>query len=169
MKSCVNLMSRLFEQPEEYVACYLDMYYQLRVRYEAEKDGLDGGQFVNRPYDADGGESVGAVHERPADAAQRPNKEKPAEVSIAKKPRPSRNANTAAHDAAVFKRAVRERLTAARKNGLTTGAIQEAAGPHSPLTHGKLMDILEGRVVGIDVYRELDRALDKLEASPPGD
>jgi hypothetical protein len=34
VKSCVNLLSRLFEQPEDYVACYLDLYYQVRRRWE---------------------------------------------------------------------------------------------------------------------------------------
>ena len=37
LSSCVNLLSRLFNVPENYTACYLDMYYQLRLQYEAEK------------------------------------------------------------------------------------------------------------------------------------
>ena len=41
VKSCVNLLSRLFEQPEEYVACYLDLYYQVRQRWE-ESEALSG-------------------------------------------------------------------------------------------------------------------------------
>ena len=43
VRSCVNLFARLFEQPEEYVACYLDMYYQLRRAWEDGKHRRDTG------------------------------------------------------------------------------------------------------------------------------
>lgn len=36
VRSCVKLMSMLFEQPEEYVAYFLDLYYQVRCAYERE-------------------------------------------------------------------------------------------------------------------------------------
>ena len=35
VRSCVRLMSTLFEQPERYVAYYLDRYYQVRCLYES--------------------------------------------------------------------------------------------------------------------------------------
>lgn len=37
VRSCVELMSMLFEQPTEKVAYYLDLYYQVRRVYETEK------------------------------------------------------------------------------------------------------------------------------------
>ena len=38
VQSCVKLMSMLFEQPEKYVAFYLDLYYQVRLAYERGRE-----------------------------------------------------------------------------------------------------------------------------------
>lgn len=70
--------------------------------------------------------------------------------------------NHHAAGAAAYKRAVRERYLKAREAGLTTGRILEEAG--EDLTDGNLLDIWEGRVVSIAIYRKLEAVLDKLEA-----
>lgn len=73
VRSCVNLFARLFETPEDYVACYLDMYYQLRLRWEEEKHaaevnaaGADAAH-PQRPDEGSGREAElsPAAHQRP--------------------------------------------------------------------------------------------------------
>lgn len=60
------------------------------------------------------------------------------------------------------KLAIRERLLEARKNGLTNPQLlKESDGQ---FTEDDLWKIVEGHVVGIAIYREVNAALDRLEA-----
>ena len=57
---------------------------------------------------------------------------------------------------------IRERLLEARRNGLTTPQLLKASD--GQFTEDDLWKIVEGHVVGIAIYREVNAALDRLEA-----
>ena len=78
------------------------------------------------------------------------------------KPRPSRIGNTSGHDAAVFKRQVRDRLEAVRTKGVSTPEIIKAA-PAGSMKESDIYMILQGHVIKIDIYRALDEALRHFE------
>ena len=82
--------------------------------------------------------------------------------------RPSQNGNTHAKDAAVFKREVRDWLLELREKGVTLDAIA-AAGLGTGYTAGDVLSILEGRVLGITVYRAIAAALEKVEVDGKGE
>jgi hypothetical protein len=132
VKSCVNLLSRLFEQPEDYVACYLDLYYQVRRRWEESKT------------------PSGAARQLPQGGSQETKKKRD----------PASYVNTAAHDAAVYKRGVRERFMQARQDGLSTPQVLAAA--EGRVQEADVWKIIKGHQCGVDVYRELEKALDRL-------
>ena len=74
-------------------------------------------------------------------------------------PRPSQIGNTRCHDAAVFKRQVRDRLEAARKKGVSAPEIVRAATKAGAFTANNIYEILEGKELKIEIYRALDEAL----------
>lgn len=150
VRSCVNLFSRLFEVPEDYVACYLDMYYQLRLRMEGTAaGGEDSSSALRAPSPQGEGKTEADGGTATDDGA--------AEKGRSVKRRSASYANTAARDAAVFKRAVRERFLTARQDGLATPQILEAA--EGRITEADVWKIIQGHNVAVDVYRELDRVL----------
>ena len=103
-------------------------------------------------------DEAAAVEREPGPAAK-------AAMEIPKVKRPERVGNTAAHDAAMFKRQVRDRLTELRSKGVTSADILAAAPKNGPLTQDRLMAILSARLAGIEVYRVLDEVLTKFEGS----
>ena len=78
------------------------------------------------------------------------------------KPRPSQVGNTRGHDAAVFKRQVRDRLEALRKKGVSAPELVKAA-PAGSVKESDIYMILQGHVIKIDIYRALDEALRHFE------
>lgn len=74
-------------------------------------------------------------------------------------PRPSQVGNTRSRDAAVFKRQVRDRLEAVRKKGVSAPEIVRAATKAGAFTESNVYDILEGKVLRIEIYRALEEAL----------
>ena len=98
------------------------------------------------------------------DEAKSLPKDAPSQAAAPEKPvkRPSQIGNTRVHDAAVFKRQVRDRLEAARKNGVSAPEIIKAA-PGGEVTPDRIYSMLEGRVLKIEVYRALDKALRHFE------
>lgn len=78
-------------------------------------------------------------------------------------PRPSQIGNTRCHDAAVFKRQVRDRLQAVRKKGVIAPEIVRAATKAGAFTANNIYEILEGKVLKIEIYRALDEALRHFE------
>ena len=78
-------------------------------------------------------------------------------------PRPSQIGNTRSRDAAVFKRQVRDRLAAVRQKGVSAPEIVKAATTAGAFTANNLYEILEGKVLRIAIYRELDEALRRFE------
>lgn len=77
-------------------------------------------------------------------------------------PRPSQIGNTRGHDAAVFKRQVRDRLEAARKKGVSAPELVRAAGAGT-VKEDDIYMILQGHVIKIAAYRALDEALRHFE------
>ena len=194
VRSCVNLFSRLFEVPENYVACYLDMYYQLRLRSEQGDNAQSaaGTQNPQPPYQTkrtmndltpeiegedkasppDDGE---AGKEAPPGGTktERRREEKFQEVLASVNAgapccdgRGSRSyGNHNAANAAADKRRIRERLMQMREAGLSTPAIIKAANGN--LTHDEIHAIIEAQPVPIAVYRVLDGVLETLAGAAP--
>jgi hypothetical protein len=172
VKSCVNLLSRLFEQPEDYVACYLDLYYQVRRRWEESE--TPSGAARQLPHGGSQGERVPpsmregdreAVEGAPTGTAETPSgaaRQLPRGGSqeTKKKRDPASYANTVAHDAAVYKRGVRERFMAARAKGLSLPELIRAS--EGNVTEGDLWKVINAHNLGIQHYRDIDAALDRL-------
>ena len=79
------------------------------------------------------------------------------------KPRPQAVGNTISHDAADFKRHVRDRLEAVRKKGVSAPELIRTAPTGVALTANNIYEILEGKVLKIEIYRALDEALRHFE------
>jgi len=78
-------------------------------------------------------------------------------------PRPSQVGNTRSRDATVFKRQVRDRLEAVRKKGVSAPELVKAATTAGAFTANNIYEILEGKVLKIEIYRALDEALRHFE------
>ena len=78
-------------------------------------------------------------------------------------PRPSQIGNTRCHDAAVFKRQVRDRLEAVRQKGVSAPELVKAATKAGAFTANNIYEILEGKVLKIEIYRALEEALRHFE------
>lgn len=183
LRSVVNLLSRLFEQPEEYVACYLDLYYFVRqeaerrkvetqppylTRADAEKllmelIGRKLGAFEAKqltaapltPEDRAGLLNAFSVAAAPLSAA---GPEQPPKADEPEK-KPGVNANKAA---AEEKRRIIARLEKARADGIKLKQLSDAV--YGAVTSDQIQMILARERVPISVYRDLDRALDKAGA-----
>lgn len=196
VRSCVNLFSRLFEVPENYVACYLDMYYQLRLRSEQGDNARSaaGAQNPQPPYwtkrtmndlmpeiEGEGKASPPDDGEAGKEAppggtkTERRREEKFQEVleSVnAGAPfcdgRGSKSyGNHNAANAAADKRRIRERLMQMRETGLSMPEILKAG--RGMITEDSVRAIINARPVPISVYRDLDEILETLAAEAPGD
>ena len=194
VRSCVNLFSRLFEVPENYVACYLDMYYQLRLRSEQGDNARSaaGTQNPQPPYrtkrtmndltpEIEGKDKASppddgeAGKEAPPGGTktERRREEKFLEVLASVNAgapccdgRGSKSyGNHNAANAATDKRRIRERLMQMREAGLSTPAIIKAANGN--LTHDEIHAIIEAQPVPIAVYRVLDGVLETLAGAAP--
>lgn len=78
------------------------------------------------------------------------------------KPRPQAVGNTRGHDAAAFKRQVRDRLEVVRKKGVSAPELVKAA-PAGSVKESDIYMILQGHVIKIDIYRAIDEALRHFE------
>ena len=168
----MNLFARLFETPEEYVACYLDMYFQLRLRWEEEKGriatpacaqtSLECRTLPARQNAPTAKDEAADAEDDEAKAEAEPLKENRIKRQSGKgKPRPSYIGNTRSHDAAVFKRQVRERMLEMRKRGLTTPLIVKKGNAN--ITEQQISDILAAKPVPVAEYRVLEAVLDMIE------
>lgn len=183
LRSVVNLLSRLFEQPEEYVACYLDLYYFVRqeaerrkaetqppylTRADAEKllmeligrklGASEAKQLTETLLTQEGRErnlNAFSVAAAPLSAA---GPEQPPDVDRPEK-KPGVNANKAA---AEEKRRIIARLEKARADGVTTNQIVNIA--NGAITSDQIYMILARERLPIAVYRVLDASLDQLDA-----
>lgn len=158
VQAAVNLMAAVAKLDERRLAYWLDMYYQLRCRYECDKELAPlkevffPGLSVERlsPADPPAG-SADEADSQGADVAA-PEVQDGGEVS----PVPESPAAKAAQE----KRRIRERFMQARADGITLGAIRKAA--NGSITEDSLRDIIESKPVPVAVYRVLDKSLDTL-------
>lgn len=156
VQAAVNLLAAVTKLDERKLAYWLDMYYQLRCRYEAAKAHA---LFVapappDDPEDARDQTGDGSADEADPQEADVAAPEVPdgGEVS----PVPESPAAKAAQE----KRRIRERFMQARADGVTLGAIRKAAS--GCITEDSLRDIIESKPVPVAIYRVLDKSLDQL-------
>lgn len=131
------------------------------------KDQAAGGQHPPPKETEDGGRIISAPTEKTEAASEAEAPEPLRENRIKRQggkgtPRPSQVGNTRGHDAAVFKRQVRDRLVAVREKGVSAPEIVRAA-PAGSVKESDIYMILQGHVIKIDIYRALDEALRKFE------
>ena len=137
VRSCVNVLARVFNCDEGRLAFYLDMYWQLRCTYEANKTRMPLGDFFpEEPHD------------------------EPEKLSPAKEPEEGKKACPAAA-AAEEKRRIRTRLMDTRKDGV--GVLDIVKISNGNIKEETIRDIIQSKPVPVAVYRILDAALDKLE------
>jgi len=151
VQTCVNLISRATGQPEDRLAYWLDLYYQVRSAYESEEARR---QQAQRDMD-----TIRALcRPRMTDKPQAETPAPPAEPegSPPEPPTPKPSAANAA-----FKRETRERLLQLRAEGLTTARLLEQA--HGTVTEGQIRDIIDAHTVPLAVYRKLAKALDEIQ------
>lgn len=191
VKSCVSLLSAVCGQPDDVMERWLDLYYQVRHAKEKADAAARAAERLKEaePFLIPG--TLEAVDTRAtarvaptekdeaADAEPEPPPEKEAEKAQPEpevlrenrvkrpggkgKPRPSQIGNTRGHDAAVFKRQVRDRLEAVRQKGVSAPEIVRAA-PAGSVKESDIYMILQGYVIKIDIYRALDEALRHFES-----
>ena len=178
--SCVSVLSAVTGQREEIMAYWLDLYYQVRRAHERAKEAIEAEAYlieglsleppVLMPAVPDdrgerrAAEETAAAEKNGPPRASAPTKggeAKPKPTGGAGKPRPSQVGNTHGADAAAYKRDVRDKLLDLRKAGVTVGQIGEA-GRGTGYTEGDIYAILEGKKIGVTVYRAIDAALGKL-------
>lgn len=151
VQAAVNLLAKVTDVNESRLAYYLDMYYQLRCRYEAEKALAS----LKEVFLA--GPELSAERPSPADP---PDGGNPCEPDASEEPPPEVTKVPAPRDTAE-KRRIRERYLKARADGVTLDSIRDSAS--YKITEDELMKIRESLPVSIAKYRILDDALDHLE------
>lgn len=176
VESCVSVLSAVTGQREETMERWLDLYYQVRRAHERAKEAIEAEAYLIEGLSLEPPVLMPAV---PDDRGERrtaekttaaegnkppktsPPAEKPKPTGGAGKPRPSQVGNTHGADAAAYKRDVRDKLLDLRKNGVSAAQIAEA-GRGTGYTEGDVYSILEGKKIGVTVYRAIDAALEKL-------
>ena len=151
VQAAVNLLAKVTGVNESRLAYYLDMYYQLRCRYECDKE-LAPLKAVFFP-----GSTPSAERPSPADP---PDGGNPCESDAPEEMPPEATKVPAPRDTAE-KRRIRERYLKARADGVTLDSIRDSAA--YKITEDELMKIRESLPVSIAKYRILDDALDHLE------
>lgn len=143
VRSCVNVLARVFNCDEGRLAFYLDMYWQLRCRYEAEKGETLLSPLPSAPAHEPAREDI-AVPARAEPASERQEEKKPSPAAAA----------------AEEKRRIRNRLMEQRSSIAVPDIVKIANGN---ILEEQIRDIIECKPVPVAVYRILDAALDKLE------
>lgn len=187
MKSCVSLLSAVCGQPETVMEHWLDLYYQVRrtqekadaaaraaerlkemAQLEAVLEPFQSAALITSEEPGEQMAPASAVNDEAAAEPEAKPEPEPLRENRIKRPggkgksRPSSIGNTRGHDAAVFKRQVRDRLEALRKKGVSAPEIVKAA-PDGSVKESDLYMILQGHVIKIDIYRALDEALRHFE------
>lgn len=183
VKSCVSLLSAVCGQPDDVMERWLDLYYQVRHAQEKADAAARAAERLKEaePFIIPG--TLEAVDTRATarvaptekdEAADAEDGGAKAEPEVLRenrvkrpggkgKPRPQAVGNTISHDAAVFKRQVRDRLEAVRKKGVSAPELVKAATTAGAFTANNIYEILEGQVLKIEIYRALDEALRHFE------
>lgn len=141
----VELIARAAQMSEQHLAYWLDLYYQVRSRHEAEKGAL-------LEVTADG-----PATPEPAAGSKKKQRLTGADLRAIQKKSTS---DGGGYQWREYKRSVLQRLSEARAQGVTSAAI--AAASAGKLTENTVMDVLEAVFRPIEDYRALESALDRL-------
>lgn len=165
VRACVALIASVAGQPEELTERYLDLYYQTRRAAEA---AAEREKFM-RSWDADGTLTVLAEDVRSAVTTEKADPERPkakkkvdfdevlASASTgAKLPGKPKNAPYGK-----IKAEIRDRFVALRAQGMTLAQTVQLSG--NKVTEGKILTIMNGGKVGMDVYNAIEDAMNKWE------
>ena len=165
VRSCVSIIAAVTDQREEVLAYWLDLYYQVRRAYEIESRREDDPQLIRRE------DLYPVMRELMKDALKSTAKERSKERRATGQSGPSRSpALTDAAEAedeepearrggwAAKKAAIRERLIAARAEGVTIAELEQTGGVFSR----EILGILEGAKIDMKSYRRVEAALDAL-------
>lgn len=157
VQTVVNLISRATGQPEERMAYWLDLYYQVRSVYEDEEKRQRQlrrfRDYFGIPRQDEPQADAPELSAQPTDAPAPPAEP---EGSPPEPPTPKPSAANAA-----FKRETRERLLQLRADGLTMARLLEQA--HGTVKEGQIRDIIDAHTVPLAVYRKLAKVLDKIQ------
>ena len=174
MRSCVKLMSTLFEQPEKYVAFYLDLYYQVRLAYERGKEPPplrreDLLPAMREIWGEMTAQSSADCRNAPAKKTPKAAKSSGGKApSTASGPPPSEREAMAEEKKlgtwTIYKRRQLDRLRAARENGLTLAEIEKADKTLSVRT---VTNMLGGQYATRDSWGALERVLDSWDQQHP--
>jgi len=161
VQTCVNLISRATGQPEDRLAYWLDLYYQVRSAYEADEHNrqlLEQWRTAPNTYQTSPGtgKPIDSVHEDIIFTTDAPAPPAEPEGSPPEPPTPKPSVANAA-----FKRETRERLLQLRADGLTMASLLEQA--HGTVKEGQIRDIIDAHTVPLAVYRKLAKVLDKIQ------
>lgn len=158
VQSCVRLIASVAGQPEALVAYWLDLYYQVRCAYERENAPEPDPQIITRAdlypvmrelmQDA----LKSTVRSEAKDRLQQ--RKKPAEEDGEPETEPRPQAWAAK------KAAIRDRLIAARDQGVT--AAQLVTASEQKISDGEIYAILNAAKADMDTYRRLEAALEAL-------
>lgn len=169
VRSCVSVIAAVTAQREDVLAYWLDLYYQVRCAYEAERRHEDPAvhnliriedlypllqeMFTRELKSALDGKSVVPLAGIPA---EQPDKPAEPEQTVAEIMGPK----TGVKGWAAKKNAIRDRLTQARAEGVTIPQIVQAS--EGAITDSEIFKILNTQKVPFDIYRSLGAALEAL-------
>ena len=164
VQSCVRLIASVAGQPEALVAYWLDLYYQVRCVYERENAPEPDPQVITRAdlypvmrelmQDA----LKSAVRSEAKDRMKK--REKPAEEEDGQSCAEILGPQTGMKGWAAKKAAIRDRLIAARDQGVTVAQLVTAS--EQKISDGEIYAILNAAKADMDTYRRLEAALEAL-------
>lgn len=154
VRSCVQLMSQLFSQPPEYVAYYLDLYYQVRRAYEAGR--LPQSATPTAPSER---EPCAPAYPAPARTMNTPKAPEP-KAKPAAKPGPTQTREES-RPWSNAKREIRERFLTLRAEGMSIAQAVNLSG--GKLREGDVLTILNAGKAEMKVYNALEGAMNKYE------
>lgn len=165
VQSCVRLIASVAGQPEALVAYWLDLYYQVRCAYERENAPEPDPQIITRaalyPVMRELMQDAlrSAVRSEAKDRLQQRAKA-PAEAEDGQSCAEILGPQTGVKGWAAKKAAIRDRLIAARDQGVT--AAQLVTASEQKISDGEIYAILNAAKADMDTYRRLEAALEAL-------
>ena len=153
VRSCVSLMAAVFGQREELLAYWLDLYYQVRCVYERENAPEPDPQIITRAdlYPVLRELMQDALKSAAGDGPPRASAPTVAEILCPQ---------TGVKGWAAKKAAIRDRLIAARDQGVT--AAQLVTASEQKISDGEIYAILNAAKADMETYRRLEAALEAL-------
>lgn len=163
VQSCVRLIASVAGQPEALVAYWLDLYYQVRCAYERENAPEPDPQVITRA------DLYPVLRELMQDALRSAVRSE-AKDRLKKREKPEEEdgqscaeilgPQTGVKGWAAKKAAIRDRLIAARDQGVT--AAQLVTASEQKISDGEIYAILNAAKADMETYRRLEAALEAL-------